>query len=73
MEGFFSSPPKEQRPYIETVATYMWSPYIEAASKSYPEAKIAFDHFHVVAANGCVIDKVSNLEYCKAPISGRGL
>jgi transposase len=58
---------------IEAVAIDMWDAYIKAVREHYPEARIVFDLFHVVASLGRVIDKVRNHEYRRASTQMRGL
>jgi transposase len=73
LRDFFTSLSEAQRFSIETIAMYMWDPYIKSAQESCPQAKIVFDQFHVVATFGRVINQVRNIEYQKAANAGKAV
>ena len=68
---FFASMTKEQKGSIEAVAMDMWKPFINRVKHHCPQAKIVFDHFHIVQAFGRIIDQVRRQEFKKADASGR--
>ena len=71
MDKFFATMTKEQKGHIEAVAMDMWAPFINRFKHHCPQAKIVFDHFHLVQAFGRVIDKVRRQEFKKADEAGR--
>lgn len=68
---FFATMTTEQKGRIEAVAMDMWDPFINRVKHHCPQAKIVFDHFHIVQAFGRIIDKVRRQEFKKADASGR--
>jgi transposase len=68
---FFATMTKEQKDRIEAVAMDMWDPFINRVRHHCPQAKIVFDHFHIVQAFGRIIDKVRRQEFSKADADGR--
>jgi len=68
---FFDTMSKEQKGRIEAVAMDMWDAFINRVKHHCPQAKIVFDHFHIVQAFGRVIDKVRRHEFKKADEAGR--
>jgi transposase len=46
-DSHFAVIPAESRHAVEVVAMDMWRPYIDAAAKWYPNARVCLDRFHV--------------------------
>jgi len=71
LDEFFATMTNAQKARIEAVAMDMWDAFINRVRHHCPDAKIVFDHFHVVQAFGRVIDKVRRQEFKKADEAGR--
>jgi transposase len=66
LDLFFAKLSMQEKAAIRAVAVDMWDPYINRVRHHCPQAKIVFDHFHVVKAFGFVIDEIRRSEYKKA-------
>ncbi len=63
LDRFFSELGPSQREAIEVVAMDMWAPYIKAVGRHLPDAKIAFDKFHVAMHLSKAVDTVRKQEH----------
>jgi transposase len=65
LTSFYEGLTPRQRTGIEAVAMDMWAPYIEATTRSLPQAeqKIVFDRFHIMSHMGKAVDAVRRQEH----------
>lgn len=63
VDAHFSAPAASVRESIEVVAMDMWRPYMDAAAKWLPNARVCFDRFHVARHLGDAVNTVRKQEH----------
>ena len=72
VDAHFSAIPAESRAAVETVAMDMWRPYMDAAAKWLPNARVCFDRFHVARHLGDAVNTVRKQEHRRLRAEGEG-
>jgi transposase len=70
VDAHFSALPARQRESVEVVAMDMWKPYMDAAAKWLPCAKVCFDRFHVARHLGDAVNTVRKEEHRRLRAAG---
>lgn len=63
VDAHFASIPEDRRESVEVVAMDMWRPYMDAAARWLPNAKVCFDRFHVAKHLGEAVNTVRKEEH----------
>ncbi len=61
VDAHFSALPASVRESVEVVAMDMWRPYMDAAAKWLPNARVCFDRFHVARHLGDAVHTVTRV------------
>lgn len=72
LQGFFDELTAEQKASIQAVSIDMSAGYEKAITEALPDAKIAFDPFHVIQLGGKAADQVRRDEYNRHGRSATG-
>ena len=72
VDAHFAAIPAESRAAIEVVAMDMWRPYMDAAAKWLPDARVCFDRFHVARHLGEAVNTVRKEEHRRLRTEGDG-
>ena len=72
VDAHFSAIPAESRAAVEVVAMDMWRPYMDAAAKWLPNARVCFDRFHVARHLGDAVNTVRKQEHRRLRAEGDG-
>jgi len=70
VDEHFSALPARLRDGVEVVAMDMWKPYMDAAEKWLPSAKVCFDRFHVARHLGDAVNTVRKEEHKRLRADG---
>jgi transposase len=70
VDAHFSALPERQRESVEVVAMDMWKPYMDAAAKWLPCAKVCFNRFHVARHLGDAVNTVRKAEHRRLRAAG---
>ena len=63
VDAHFASVPASFRASVEVVAMDMWRPYMDAAARWLPSARVCFDRFHVARHLGDAVNTVRKEEH----------
>lgn len=70
VDAHFSALPARLRDGVEVVAMDMWKPYMDAAEKWLPNARVCFDRFHVARHLGDAVNTVRKEEHKRLRADG---
>ncbi len=63
VDAHFAALPASARESVEVVAMDMWRPYMDAAAKWLPNARVCFDRFHIARHLGDAVNTVRKQEH----------
>jgi transposase len=70
VDAHFSALPEAVRASVEVVAMDMWKPYMDAAAKWLPRARVCFDRFHVARHLSDAVNTVRKEEHKRLRAAG---
>ena len=70
VDAHFSVLPEAVRASVEVAAMDMWKPYMDAAAKWLPNARVCFDRFHVAKHLGDAVNTVRKEEHKRLRAAG---